>query len=164
MKKLLIAAAALLLSFTVAPLAYADPTPAPGSGQSGSEMEYVPLEAMAAGGPSVQESNPGEKNPDGSGEIISPAGPEVMNQVPAAPQIDANGAPKAPASAANKGGYISRIDPNAATSFAAGPIDSIPGAVSFVFIMLLCIGVGVGSAVVISLVTGKKIDFGLSRS
>ena len=61
-------------------------------------------------------------------------------------------------------GAVSQIDPNAHNSFMTAPItSSIPSAISFLLVLLLCLGAGVGAAVVISLITGKKITLGVAN-
>lgn len=179
MKKLLAVAATLVLGMTFAPAAQAATTPSPDplSDSAGTSMQHVPLDAMPSGASDkveVPENYEGagpstsELGTDGSA-VEAPAGPEVIyNQAPAGvanaePQVKANNMPQAPANATNKApSSISVINANSPRSFVASPIDSIPGVISFLFIMALCVGAGVVAALIISAVTGKKINFGLS--
>ena len=176
MKKFLITAAALVLGLAFGPAAYADTLPSPdASGDSaGTVMEHVNLDSMPSGAsdvavnpvaPAPAAPSTAELNAGGN-DVDVPAGPEVMYpQAPASvahaePQIHANVAPQSPEKAKTS---ISAINANAPQAFVSSPIDSVPGVVSFVFIMLLCVGAGVAAAVVISIVTGKKINLGLRR-
>ncbi|WP_296180807.1 fibronectin-binding protein [uncultured Mobiluncus sp.] len=180
MKKFLITAAALVLGLAFAPAAYAENLPSPdASGDSaGTVMEHVNLDSMPSGASDVvvNPASPAPTAPStaelnaGGNDVDVPAGPEVMYpQAPASvanaePQIHANVAPQAPANATGKTKTsISAINANAPQAFVSSPINSIPGVVSFIFIMLLCVGSGVAAAVVISIVTGKKINLGLRR-
>ncbi|WP_298635794.1 fibronectin-binding protein [uncultured Mobiluncus sp.] len=176
MKKFLITAAALALGLAFGPAAYADTLPSPdASGDSaGTVLEHVNLDSMPSGAsdvavnpvaPAPAAPSTAELNAGGN-DVDVPAGPEVMYpQAPASvanaePQIHANVAPQSPEKAKTS---ISAINANAPQAFVSSPIDSVPGVVSFVFIMLLCVGAGVAAAVVISIVTGKKINLGLRR-
>ena len=165
MKKVLIAAATLVLGLSFAPAAYAetDPSPDPAASGAGTSVEHVALDPLAGGATTV--------DPDKGGEVSVPAGPAVVYdqaQVPAAapaqPQIQADVVPAAPSNAgADVKSSISVINSNGPRPFTAEPLNSIPGVISFVFIMALCVGAGVAAAVLISLITGKKISLGLSH-
>lgn len=171
MRRLVITAVALALGFFFTPLAGAatiSPSPEATQGEAGSAMEYVQLDTLAGGPktdasptPAVPSNPQSETQPNANlgSDLSVPAGPEVIN--PAQPKIDSGIVPQSPQSAAK--GAVSQIDPNAPRAFVASPIDSIPGVVSFVLILALCVGSGVGAALVISWITGKKIDLGLAR-
>ena len=180
MKKFLITVAALVLGMTFAPASYAEnlSTPQAAGDSAGTVMEHVNLDSMpsAASNVAVDPTIPAPTAPstaelnEGGSDVDVPAGPEVMYpQAPASvanaePQIQANIAPQAPANATGKAKTsISAINANAPQAFVSSPINSIHGVGSFVFIMLLCVGSGVAAAVVISIVTGKKINLGLHR-
>lgn len=180
MKKFLVTATALMLGLAFAPAAYAEnlSTPSASGDSAGTVMQHVNLDSMPSGASNVvvNPSSPAPTAPStaelntGGSDVDVPAGPEVMYpQAPASvanaePQIHANVAPQAPANSTGQAKTsISAINANAPQAFVSSPIKSVPGVVSFVFIMLLCVGAGVAAAVVISFVTGKKINLGLNR-
>lgn len=162
MKRRMVTAVALVLGLSVAPAAYASTVPDESAG-AGATMQYVALDSMSVGPTVAPDTNSetaqetaakAQDNADGS--LSAPAGPQVMNQVQ-----DAN-VPKAMDMPAK--GAVSQIDPNAHNSFMTAPItSSIPSAISFLLVLLLCLGAGVGAAVVISIITGKKITLGVAN-
>lgn len=166
MKRLFGAAMVLVLSSIFAPAAgavAASPSPEPVSGKAGSSVEFVQLDTMT-GGPEVNamgvsyEADSGQNENLGA-ELSVPAGPEIVSQ--SRPLAEAGVAPQAPKAAPK--GDVSKINPNSPRAFVASPISSVPGVVSFLLIMGLCVGAGLGAAFVISLITGKKMDLGISR-
>lgn len=165
MKRLLGAAMMLVLSGMFVPVAgAAAPAPLPETipGKAGSSVEFVQLDAMgdapdiSAKGTAYSGTNSDENL---GSDLSVPAGPEVVNQ--GQPMAKTGAVPQAPQAAPK--GDVSKINPNAPRAFVASPIQSIPGVVSFVLILGLCVGAGVGAAAAISLVTGKKIDLGITR-
>lgn len=167
MKRLIFAAATLVLGMTFAPVAGAavlSPSPEPTTGEAGTSMGYVELDTLA-GGPKTESKAtplpPQEQNSNLGSDLSAPAGPAVVGQE-VAPRAATGVIPQSP-QVKPQGGAVSQINPNAPQAFVASPINSVPGAISFVFIMALCVGAGVGAALVISWITGKKINLGLNR-
>lgn len=166
MKKLLGAAMVLMLSAVFTPAAGAvtmSASPHSSQGEAGSSVEFVQLDAMTEGptasAQSASYATDNKSNENLGTELSVPAGPEVVDQN--RPMAKAGVAPQAPKAAPK--GDVSKINPNSPRAFVASPINSVPGVVSFLLIMGLCLGAGLGAAYAISLVTGKKIDLGIAR-
>ena len=165
MKRLIGAAMALVLSGFMVPLAGAAaqaPSPESVPGKSGSSVEFVQLDTLTDG-PQVRAQGAslaaGENNQNLGNDLSVPAGPEVVGQ--SRPVAKSGGMPQAPQAAPK--GDVSKINPNSPRAVVASPIQSVPGVVSFLLIMGLCVGAGLGAAWAISLITGKKIDLVFSR-
>lgn len=166
MKRVLIAAATMTLAMFFAPVAGAATVPPSAdsvTGEAGSSMEYVQLDTLVDAPASEAKPNPQtldtpQANPNTGANLSAPAGPEVMNQSPVVASEVVPQAPQQP-----QAGDVAKISPDGVRPWVAEPITSVPSAVSFILIMALCVGSGVGAALIISWITGKKIDLGLSR-
>lgn len=111
---------------------------------------------LAHAGAGVAAPNP-SPNPSDSAtmeerQLLPPAGPVDANPSPVRP-LAGNPVPQ---SQPNRGA-VSQIDPKAKAPLAITPMNSFSGVMTFILLGLICIGAGLGAAVLISLITGKKI-------